>query len=413
MFRIYSFTAFIALFCLPIVALFSKKTRLFLRTRKSHGYLIQNKNFPSHQKLIWFHCASLGEFELCKPLIKKIKSNYPTFYLLLTFFSPSGIQTSNDLDLIDCIGFLPFDTKKNVQGFLNKTNPIVAIFIKYEFWPHYLKELHQRQIVTFAISSRFYPNHFLFQWYGNWLLKELKKLNHVFVQNQSSFDLLKKHQFKNVSVSGDLRIDRVIENASHPFHHRVIEAFLNNQTCFIAGSTWESDIELLFPEIESTFHKIIIAPHDVGSKTIAFLESNISVSYQKMSSSDIHSISETQILIADSIGLLSSIYRFAQITYVGGGFSKKGLHNILEPIAYSKPVLFGPHYHLFPEAVDLVQKQIAFSVSDKFKLKQTIEDLLKNPNRLSIIENQIQEYLNEHKNGTKKVFEKISNYLKS
>lgn len=411
MFRIYSFIASIAAFCLPIVAFFSKKIQVFLHERKSVDYLIQKPALK--KKLIWFHCASLGEFELCKPLIKTIKSKHPTFHLFLTFFSPSGIQTSSDLNLLDSTGFLPFDTKRKVRQFLNKINPDVAIFVKYEFWPNYLKELHRRKVKTFVISSRFYKNHFLFRWYGNWLLKRLEKLDHLFVQNQSSFDLLKRYQFKNISVSGDLRIDRVIENASQPFHNEIVDAFLNDQKCFVIGSTWGRDIELLFPEIESIFDKIIIAPHDVGSKSVKSIESKISRTYQTISNADIHTIQKAQILIIDSIGLLSSIYRFAHITYVGGGFSKRGLHNILEPIGYLKPVLLGPNYQFFPEAIDLIHRNVAFSISDKFMLKKTVQHLKENPKKIARIEREIQRYIDENKDGTTKVFQRISKNLQS
>ncbi len=411
MFWIYSFFVSFVVLCLPIVGLFSKKIHQFLQKRKAPHLLIKNQIFSPDKQLIWFHCASLGEFELCKPLLKTIKSNHPNFNLLLTFFSPSGIQTSSDFDLVDHIGFLPFDTKGRVRRFLDKTNPDIAIFVKYEFWPNYLNQLHEREIKTFAISCQFSKNHFLFQWYGRWLLNELKKMTHLFVQNQSSFVLLNRYQFNNISVSGDLRIDRVIENASQPFYSEIIEKFLNRKPCFIAGSTWEKDIELLFPEIESIYDKIIIASHDIDLKSIAFIKSKISTSYQVISRSDIDTIEKTQILIIDSIGLLSSIYRFAQITYVGGGFSKKGLHNILEPIGHCKPVLFGPHYHYFPEASDLIHKHIAFSVSDKSQFRQTSQHLKANPKLLASIQKEIREYLNKNKNGSKKVFKHISTHL--
>ncbi len=411
MFWVYSFIASFTVLCLPIIGLFSKKIQQFTQKRKNAPLLIQNQTFSPDKKLIWFHCASLGEFELCKPLLKTIKSNYPNFELILTFFSPSGIQTNSDLDLLDHIGFLPFDTQRRVRRFLDKVNPDVAIFVKYEFWPNYLNQLHARQIKTFAISCRFHKNHFLFQWYGRWLLNELKKMDHVFVQNQSSFVLLNRYQFNNVSISGDLRIDRVIENASQPFYNAIVEEFLNNRPCFIAGSTWKKDIELLFPEIESIYDKIIIAPHDIGSKSVEFIKSKISTSYQTINQLDINTIGKTQILIIDSIGLLSSLYRFAHITYVGGGFSKSGLHNILEPIGHCKPVLLGPHYQYFPEAADLIHKHIAFSISDKMKLRQTLQHFKENPKLLASIQKEICEYLNENRDGSKKVFEKISTYF--
>ena len=396
---------------LPAISLLSKKVRLFLYHRKKYRNQIYGFHRSRKEKLIWLHCASLGEFELSKPLIKFLKTNHPKLVLILTFFSPSGLKSSTEIEHIDLVGYLPLDTRKRVGQFLEITKPDMAILVKYEFWPNLLFELHRRDIITYAISCRFYRNQFLFYWYGKWLLKLIKSIDHLFVQDEKSKTLLERYQFDNVSVCGDLRIDRVIENASKSFSNEVILSFLGSSNCIVAGSTWDNDHEILLPIIGKKFSKIIIAPHDISPDSISSLEQKIHLPYEKFTCPNPTNIHKAKILILDTIGILSMVYRYAQITYVGGGFSKKGLHNILEPSSYFKPVLFGPHYKHFPEATDLIEKGIGYSVRNTDDLNNVIDCLLETPEKLFSIRADIGEYLTKNEGGTKKVYQYMRNEI--
>lgn len=407
MLRVYAFLICIATFLLPFVGIFSKKIRHFLEERKNvHLELDQAKSRLTKQ-VIWFHCASLGEFELCKPLIAKCISEIPNLSVALTFFSPSGYQVTKDFGLVDWIGYLPLDTKKNVSKFLNTIKPVVAILVKYEFWPNYLKGLQNKGSKIYAISSHFYLNHFLFSKYGKWLLKLISRCTHIFVQDIESKNLLKHYKIENVSVCGDLRIDRVLENSKNPYSNLVIEAFLSNSPCFVAGSTWHKDHQVLFPQIIDKYSKIIIAPHQISEESLRSLERLLPVTSCRLSKANHNYIDDCQILIIDSIGLLPFLYRFGEVNYVGGGFKpKRGLHNIQEAIVYFNPVIIGPHYNNFPEANELVQLGGCISINDRYQLEDFLTSL--NVDLLKKIRAINSKYIETNGGGTNRVFQKIA-----
>ena len=411
MLQVYAFLIWIGTFLLPFVGLFSKKIRRFSKERKNVHVELEQAKTRLTKQVIWVHCASLGEFELCKPLIAKCTSEIPNISVALTFFSPSGFQVVKDFDLVDWVGYLPLDTKKNVRKFLKTIKPAVSILIKYEFWPNYLRGLQYSGSKVYTISSHFYPSHFLFSTYGKWLLQLVSKCTHIFVQDHESKNLLKHHKIENVSVCGDLRIDRVLENSRKPYSNPIVKAFLSNSPCFVAGSTWDKDHQVLFPSIINHYSKVIIAPHQISEESLGSLEKLLPVTSCRLSKANQSDIGNYQILIIDTIGLLPFLYRFGEVNYVGGGFKdKRGLHNIQEATVYNNPVIIGPHYHNFPEANELVHLGGCVSISNSNQLENFLTSL--NLDSLEKIRDINSEYIQTHRGGTNLVFEKIvSNFV--
>lgn len=315
---------------------------------------------------LWFHTASLGEFEQCRPLIECCRAERPDVKILLTFFSPSGFEIQKNYPHADGIIYLPFDTLKNVNCFLRRFQPNVAVFVKYEFWPNYLHALYQRKIPIFSISSRFHKNQIFFKPFGKWMLNHLKYVSYFFVQDEESKLLLEKQGIKYVAISGDTRMDRVLEIFEQCQPIPEVTAFMGEKKGVVIGSSWEEDHEILFPKlIEHTNIKIIIAPHEVHDKAIASLLKHISVPVARWSTFDLDRDCNKQVLVVDTIGLLSRLYQYALWSYVGGAMRPRGLHNILEPAVFGIPVVVGPNISKFSEALDLAQLGGVFSVASK------------------------------------------------
>lgn len=310
---------------------------------------------------VWFHAASLGEFEQARPVLEAYRQRHPECQVLVTFFSPSGYEVRKNYAQAEAICYLPMDTPRNVRRFLDAVHPNKVFFVKYEFWYNYMNALRQRGIDTYIFSAIFRPDQYIFKWYGGWFLRQIGLcFKHLFVQNEESLRLLKGHGIDHCSLAGDTRYDRVHQIAQAAEPDAVVERFLQGYDgkVLVAGSTWPPDEQLIarlrkskewFPE------RIIIAPHEIHEEHLHSIEALFpnSIRYSSLSSSTSSSSATSHVLIIDNIGLLSKLYRYATVAYIGGGFGV-GIHNILEAVAYGKPVVFGPNYHKFQEAHDLI-----------------------------------------------------------
>ena len=363
---IYNISINIIILALQPFRLFSKKLNIFFKDRVSSLDSIEEKIKPN-DKSIWFHVASLGEFEQIKPIVETLKSENDNLKILISFFSPSGFKSSLNYNIVERV-YLPLDTKKNAKNFINKINPNVAVFVKNDIWTNYLIELKKKEIPIYSISSKFYKSQFYFQPYGKWFLNKLKQIDYFFVQDKSSKELLNLNHINNVSITGDTRIDRVKEIAKQEKKFDSIKKFINNDICFIAGSSWEADNDIFLNSIlDSNNIKTIIAPHNVIASDIENLEKktqSLSVRYSRI---DQDLDSSKKILIIDSIGSLKHLYKFADIVYIGGGMGDSGLHNILEAAVFAIPVIIGKNYKGFAEAEKLVKLGGVKSVNSKIE----------------------------------------------
>lgn len=352
------------------MALFDKKIKLFIDGRKQTFSKLQQA-ISEKDEVIWMHCASLGEFEQGRPIIEKLKLKFPNRKVVLTFFSPSGYEVRKNYEYADVVCYLPLDSAKNAKRFLDIVHPKLAIFVKYEFWPNLLKELKARNIETLLISGIFRENQLFFKGYGAWMRKSLTSFSHFFVQDENSKKLLNSINFNNVTVSGDTRFDRVFEITQQNNKLPFIEEFIDNKYTLVAGSTWKEDEMMLVDYINnkaSENEKFIIAPHNINSKDIAELKKSISKNVILFSEKDDKNLSDYQVFIIDTVGILTKIYSYATIAYVGGGFTKTGVHNVLEPATFGIPILIGPNYHKFNEAIDLVKNKACFVVDNSKEL---------------------------------------------
>jgi len=361
-------------------SVFSKKAKLWCGGRKNILHFLEEK-CEGKENLIWFHCASLGEFEQGRPLMEKMKQQETNATLLVTFFSPSGFEIKKNDPIADIVAYLPADTPKNAKKFIQIVKPQKVFFIKYEFWFNYIQELSKKNIPFYYISAIFREKQYFFKNYGKWFLKQLRKCSFFFVQNENSKELLKKHGILNTIVTGDTRFDRVysIANQSHTLDY--ILEFKNDKKLLVAGSTWLPDEKLLselFSKI-NTHYKLVIAPHIVEKKHIEQIKKVFgSFSIVCYSEKETKNISNYEILIIDTIGLLSKIYKYADISYVGGAF-KTGLHNILEAAVFERPIFFGPRFQKFNEAVELVKNGGAFSIKSADEMDHQILFFLNEP----------------------------------
>jgi len=375
---LYNFAIHLAGFFLRIVALFSPKIKLFVEGRKDVFSILKEKIKPEDQT-IWFHSASLGEYEQGLPVIEKIKEKYPSHKIIVTFFSPSGYEVRKNNTVADATVYLPLDTKSNAKKFLKLAHPEIAFFIKYEFWLNYLKELEKSKTPTYLISGIFRDNQMFFKWYGGFYRKALKAFTYFFLQNEKSKEKIEAIGFQNVIVSGDTRFDRVAAILERDNHVDFIEKFKNNTPTIVIGSSWPKDETLLAAYINQASEnvKFIIAPHNIKEDQISSLKTQITKSTVLFSEKDqAGDLSNYNVFIVDTIGLLTKIYSYATIAYVGGGFGNPGIHNTLEPATFGIPILIGPNYSNFAEAVSLVQLGGCISISNNDELKQVFDRLL-------------------------------------
>ncbi|MFK5957350.1 MAG: glycosyltransferase N-terminal domain-containing protein [Lutibacter sp.] len=374
---LYNILVLIVGFLLKIIAVFNKKIKLFVEGRKE-TFLKLTTTISKKDNVIWFHCASLGEFEQGRPILEKLKIENPTHKIVLTFFSPSGYEVRKNYEIADVICYLPIDTKHKAKKFLDTVNPQLAIFVKYEFWPNILNELKKREIKTILVSGIFRNTQSFFKWYGSWMRNSLKAFEHFFVQDENSKKLLNSINFSNVTVSGDTRFDRVFEITKQDNQLSFIEEFINNKYTLVAGSTWKEDEELLVEYINnaaSENEKFIIAPHNINAEAIKKLKNLIIKKTVLFSEKEQQKLENHQVFIIDTVGILTKIYSYASVAYVGGGFTKSGVHNVLEPASYGIPIIIGPNYYKFNEAIDLVKEEACFTINNSKKLSVLLEKL--------------------------------------
>ena len=397
---LYSFGAWIASF-------FDEKAKKFVEGRKNVFDLLSEKMDPNAQ-YVWIHAASLGEFEQGRPIIEKLRITNPEYKILLTFFSPSGYEVRKNYEGADVVCYLPMDTSWNVKRFLSIVHPSYAIFIKYEFWMNYLSYLKKNGIPTYIVSAIFRKSQAFFQWYGRWYCNILKNFTHLFVQNQESKDLLASVGIQNVSLAGDTRFDRVADIAAKSKQLPIIESFVGDAKVFIAGSSWPKDEDILIPYINAHPEiKFIIAPHEIHSEHIDSITAKLKRPYVLYTTTNEEEAKSAECIIINCFGLLSSIYRYGQVAYIGGGFGV-GIHNILEASVYGIPVLFGPNYHKFKEAVDMIERGGAYSISNATEFAKLMDDFYDSSSVLYEKTAQMAAiYSQENRGATEKIVKKI------
>lgn len=376
---LYNITVQIAGFLLKIVALVSPKIKLFIEGRKVVVPTLKQKIKPS-DKTIWFHAASLGEYEQGLPVIEKIKEKFPLHKIVVTFFSPSGYEVRKNNTIADVTVYLPLDTKKNAQEFLQIVHPDLVFFIKYEYWPNYLNELKKQGKLTYLISGILRENQAFFKWYGGFYRKALDAFTYFFVQNENSKKLLLQLDKTNVAVSGDTRFDRVATILEKDNTLDFIANFKNDTLTIVVGSSWPKDEHLLVDYINSNTNKVkfIIAPHNIKEEQIQLLKNSISKKTILFSEKENVALDQYDVLIINTIGILTKIYSYADIAYVGGGFGNPGVHNILEPATFGVPIVIGPNYSHFAEATALVNMEGCISVANKKEFDGAITNLILN-----------------------------------
>lgn len=363
------------------------------------------QNLNSEDKVAWFHCASLGEFEQGRPLIEEVKKQFPEYKILLSFYSPSGYESKKDYALADYVVYLPNDTKSNAKKFVKKVNPDLIFFIKYEFWYNYISALKGRRL--FQVSLILRQNQYFFSWYGKWFAKQLKNFEHFFVQNQQTANLLNKIGYKNVTISGDTRFDRVMTIANNAKSFTEIEKFCEgNQKIILAGSSWLADEKIIQQAVKNLEIKLIIAPHVVGENHINEIQQLFpeAILYSELANND----KKSNILIINCIGILSNLYQYCDIAYIGGGFGV-GIHNTLEAATFGKPICFGTNYHKFQEAIDLINLKAAYSISNQEELKQVLETLLNNEKIYNQSAEASKDYVKTKIGACKKIIEHLKN----
>jgi 3-deoxy-D-manno-octulosonic-acid transferase len=395
-------------FFISLLAIFNPKARLWINGRRNWKDRIKQALHPGETRIL-FHCSSLGEFEQGKPVLEALKKHFPGHKIVLTFFSPSGFEIRKNDPLADYVFYLPLDGPLNSPAFIGLVNPEMAFFVKYDFWHFYIKEFKRRKIPVYFVSSIFRPTQIFFQPYGFFFDKMLRRVTHFFVQNQESLELLYKSGIPQVSVTGDTRFDRVFQNSLNSKNIPEIELFKCNKKLLVAGSTWSVDEKLmasLFQKIRNEY-KLIVVPHEISESRVESLSHKMGGSSVRYSKWDKKS-TESEILIIDNIGMLSSLYRYADAAYIGGGFGM-GIHNILEAAVFGIPVFFGPRYKKFREAKELVHWKGAFTCRNEQELIRIFSEIMDDETRLEKIREINNRYINNNKGST----ELIINFLKS
>ena len=354
---------------------------LFVYGRKTVFNTLKESIHPD-DKTIWFHCASLGEYEQGVPIMEKTKELFPDYKLIVTFFSPSGFEVKKNSTLANTIIYLPIDTVSNAKKFIELAHPSLAIFIKYEFWPNYLFQLKEKNIPTFLVSGLFRKDQIFFKPYGGFMRKVLNSFDHFFVQDETSKKLLNNINIKETTVSGDTRFDRVSNQLLQDNNLTFISEFKQNNLCIVCGSTWPEDEAVLIDYINKASDdvKFIIAPHEINASKIESFRKNIQKQSSLFSKKEETNISEYNVLIIDIVGLLTKIYSHADIAYIGGGMGDTGLHNILEPATFGVPIVIGNRFEKFPEAKELKELKGLFSISNAAECSEILKKLVTDKN---------------------------------
>jgi 3-deoxy-D-manno-octulosonic-acid transferase len=405
---IYNLGIRIFILILKIASLRNPKAKKWIVGRKGLLKIIK-KEQDQKEQVVWVHCASLGEFEQGRPLIEEIKRNYPDKKILLTFFSPSGYEVRKDYGNADYIYYLPADTPGNARRFIKYCNPEVAFFVKYEYWYNYLSTLKKKSVPVYFVSSIFRKDQLFFKGYGKWYRKMLKKVTHFFLQNQESAELLKSLNINNFSVVGDTRFDRVAHILENIKPIPAVEQFLGSQKAIIAGSSWKAEEALLMQYNRvNPGYKLIIVPHEVSDESIQRIKDQFgesAICFSKITSS---MGKDKNVLIIDSYGLLNSLYQYGYIAIVGGGFGV-GIHNILEAATFGMPVIIGPNYERFQEAVDMVNLHCTFPVANIEDFNTVMNHLLKDTTLVLTISKIASDYVKSNVGATPKILDFVFN----
>lgn len=397
-----------------IAAAFNAKARAFKDGRRDQQKILHD-TFPlsPDTRLVWIHCASLGEFEQGRPVIEALKSWNPETKILLTFFSPSGYEVRKDYEQADYVFYLPWDTRRNARWFAANIRPTLAVFVKYEFWYHYATELHRRNIPLISVSSIFRTEQLFFKSYGGFFRSILKRFEHFFVQNQESAELLHSIGIQSVTIAGDTRFDRVNQIILQGGEIPIAKKFKNDQKLMVVGSAWPDDMEVLLPFINENRNrlKFIVAPHEISEDFIRSIEQGIEGKCVRYSKIETSSPEDACVLIIDNVGLLSRLYRYGEFAFVGGAYGD-GLHNILEAACYGIPVFFGNKaFQKYQEAVDLVLRGGAFEVANFVELKAKYEMMIQHPEQFLLACEVTRHYVKENLGATTKIVDYCKKFL--
>ena len=386
-----------------------EKAKQWIQGRRNSFFKIKQALIPGERR-VWFHCASLGEFEQGRPVIEKFRLAYPDIKIVLTFFSPSGYKVRKNYPGADYIFYLPLDTRQNASEFISLVLPEKVFFVKYEYWFHYFEELRKRSIPNYLVSAIFRSDQRFFKWYGGFFRKMLSAVSFFFVQDNESAALLNSIGLTNHSVTGDTRFDRVVEVSQSSKQIPLLEKFKNGNRLLIAGSTWPKDEEVFIPvfsELRSLNLRLVIAPHEVNEKRINQLTLSLTAfRVLKFSEANEQNVMTAEILVIDNIGMLSSLYRYGSFAYVGGGFGS-GIHNILEAAVFGLPVVFGPKYEKFREANELIRLGGAFSIQSPNEMKSVAGNLLNDERKSEAASSVTKQYVMERKGATDMILEFI------
>ncbi|MDX1940109.1 MAG: glycosyltransferase N-terminal domain-containing protein [Saprospiraceae bacterium] len=401
-------------FYIQFASLFNPKAKLWVAGRKSwqtryaqDWQQINSKNAP----IVWVHCASLGEFEQGRPVIEALKKENPAVKIILTFFSPSGYEIRKNYPSADYICYLPIDSKANARIFIELFQPTLAIFVKYEFWTHYLYTLERQGIPILLISAIFREHQLFFKSYGKLFRDLLPRFWHIFLQNQASAALLESLNLHNFSVAGDTRIDRVAQIAIEAPTFPIVDSFAKNACILVAGSTWPPDEAILLPFINENLPadwKLIIAPHQINEQHLQQIEQGLEKEIIRYSQATTEIAEKVKVLLIDNIGMLSALYRYGRIAYIGGGFGA-GIHNTLEPIAFGLPVIFGPKYQKFEEAMQLTKRGGAFAIENTEAFKMIFESLQQS-NFYEKTASTARQYITENRGTSAKILDFIKEH---
>lgn len=406
---LYNFSIIIYANLVALASRFNNKAKLLNKGQKNTFSYLES-NIKHNDNIIWIHSASLGEFEQGRPIIEEIKKKYPQYKILLTFFSPSGYEIRKNYEKADYVCYLPFDTVNKSSKFIEIVKPKAAFFIKYEFWKNYIEQLNEHNIPLYIVSCIFRPEQVFFKtnFVGKWYRNILKNIEFYFVQNEQSANLLKSIDIYNYRITGDTRFDRVADIAKLSKKLPIIEKFKGDGKLIVVGSSWQADEQVLISTIKLNKYKFIIAPHEVKDSNIERIMkySESTIRYTLIDKNT--DLENSRLLIIDCIGLLSSIYQYADLAYIGGGFGV-GIHNTLEAAMYNIPIVFGPNYKKFNEAIELINREIAYSILTDQECKNIIENLLFNNYKKQVIKSKCKNFMQENIGATQKIIKKVFN----
>ena len=385
-----------------IAAFFNPKAKLWVSGRKS--FIEDIANLKVEKPLIWFHCASLGEFEQGKPVMETFKRRHPDWLLLVTFFSPSGFEIQKGFPLADFVYYLPIESKSNIKLFLEKFKPKIAVFVKYEFWYDYMAALNRKRIPLVFISSSFRSDQIFFKFYGKWFLKQLKNVEMFFVQNELSKQLLLNHGLSKVEISGDTRFDRVMNTVKADEDINFLDSFKNNQKILIFGSAWKQETEFALKIIGKLPEewKVIFAPHEINSQKVDGFISRSGVECVKFTELNNTNGVQARLLVLNTVGHLARMYKYTDIAFVGGGYDD-GIHNILEPLAFGVPVFFGKNHYGFNEAEETMNRGVGFEVSSYDQFEGKLVSLMNSEVKLNEVQSDSANYIVSSSGATTKV----------